>query len=324
MRRTSDGTHPRARKDTGRRATWALLALLAGGTGTAHGAIFSARVRWLPSTGPGVTGYRLYQRTLGGSYGTPYDAGLPQPAADGTLGYTVSGLDTAITYVFMMTAYGANGSESAGSNEVTLAAVATTTTTPSTTTTTPSTTTTRPPTTTTTTTTATTTTLPAAISQAGWGLVFVDSQELAAENGAAVNGFDGDSATIWHTKWSPTADPLPHEIQLDLGATYTVSGFRYRPRPSGQNGRIKDWQFYVSTTAGSWGTAVASGTFANSSTEKQITFAAVTGRYVRLRALSEVNGNPWTSMAELNVLGTLAAPRTTTTMSTTTITPPSG
>ena len=98
---------------------------------------------------------------------------------------------------------------------------------------------------------------------------------------------------------------------------------RYRPRPSGQNGRIKDWQFYVSTTAGSWGTAAATGTFANSSTEKQITFAAVTGRYVRLRALSEVNGNPWTSMAELNVLGTLAAPTTTTT-STTTITPPSG
>jgi hypothetical protein len=32
-------------------------------------------------------------------------------------------------------------------------------------------------------------------------------------------------------------------------------------------------------------------------------FTTKTGQYVRLRALSEVNGYPWTSMAELNVLG---------------------
>ena len=50
-----------------------------------------------------------------------------------------------------------------------------------------------------------------------------------------------------------------------------------------------------------WGTAVASGTFPNSATEKQVTFTAKTGQYVRLRALTEVNGQPWTTVAELNV-----------------------
>ena len=45
-----------------------------------------------------------------------------------------------------------------------------------------------------------------------------------------------------------------------------------------------------------------SGTFANDETEKQVLFDRKLGRCVRLVALSEVNGNPWTTMAELNVL----------------------
>jgi lysophospholipase L1-like esterase len=57
-----------------------------------------------------------------------------------------------------------------------------------------------------------------------------------------------------------------------------------------------------------WGSPVATGTFANSITGKQVSFATTTAQYVRLRALSEVNGNPWTSMAELYVLGQCIAP----------------
>jgi len=47
---------------------------------------------------------------------------------------------------------------------------------------------------------------------------------------------------------------------------------------------------------------VAAGTFAKTGTEKEVLFPSKTGRFVRLRALSEINGNPWTSVAELNVL----------------------
>ncbi len=65
-----------------------------------------------------------------------------------------------------------------------------------------------------------------------------------------------------------------------------------------------------------WGTAVATGTFnyGNLSTNcpgpgagvpsaLQIAFPQTTGQYIRLLALSEFNGHPWTSVAELNVLG---------------------
>ena len=47
---------------------------------------------------------------------------------------------------------------------------------------------------------------------------------------------------------------------------------------------------------------MAAGTFAKTGTEKEVLFPSKTGRFVRLRALSEINGNPWTSVAELNVL----------------------
>jgi PKD repeat protein len=145
------------------------------------------------------------------------------------------------------------------------------------------------------------------IPKAGWSLQFVDSEETVAPGGyGAVKAFDGDINTYWHTRYYNVPDPpLPHEIQINLGAVYDVSGFRYLPRQgTSQNGRIRDWEFYVSTNPSSWGSPVATGAFTNDATEKEVLFSAKTGQYIRLRAHSEVNGNPsWTTMAEINVLG---------------------
>ncbi len=59
-----------------------------------------------------------------------------------------------------------------------------------------------------------------------WSLIYCDSQELIGENGTATNAFDGNPATIWHTEWFRANPPCPHEIQIDLGYTYYVDGFR--------------------------------------------------------------------------------------------------
>ncbi|GIG62496.1 hypothetical protein Lfu02_68680 [Longispora fulva] len=131
-----------------------------------------------------------------------------------------------------------------------------------------------------------------------------DSQELSGENAPCTNVLDGNAGTFWHTQWSGANPTPPHEIQLDLGASYSVTNLYYLPRQSGTNGRIARYEVYVSTDGTTWGTAVATGTFPNVSTERTVTFTGKSGRYVRLRALSEVNGNPWTSVAELNVGGT--------------------
>ena len=155
------------------------------------------------------------------------------------------------------------------------------------------------------------------IPQSGWSLVSVDSQETICGNGVGANAFDGNPSTMWHTQFCPSSAPMPHQISINLGASYTLTAFQYLPRQDGSAcGWIKDYAFYVSSDGVNWGTAVATGTFnyGNLSTNcpgpgasvpsaLQIAFPPTTGQYIRLVALDELHGNPWTSMAELNVLG---------------------
>ncbi|PET92644.1 M6 family metalloprotease domain-containing protein, partial [Bacillus cereus] len=138
------------------------------------------------------------------------------------------------------------------------------------------------------------------IPQTNWTLKYVDSYNWY---NLGTYAFDGNKDTFWHTNWSPVA-PMPHEIQIDLGAIYNLSKFSYLPRQDGQiNGTIKDYEFYVSSDGVNWGTAVSIGVFANNTNLKEVSFANKTGRYIKLRALSEVNNNPWASAAEINVFG---------------------
>lgn len=141
------------------------------------------------------------------------------------------------------------------------------------------------------------------VPQTNWSLWYVDSEELIGEDGAAENAFDGDTSTIWHTKWYKGNSVLPHEIQIDLGATYDINGFRYLPRQDGgESGRIYQYEFFVSSDGAKWGNPVAGGTFANDATEKEVLFSPKTGKFIRLRAVTEVNDKSWTTMAEINVL----------------------
>ena len=158
--------------------------------------------------------------------------------------------------------------------------------------------------------------------QSGWAVIYVDSQQTGCFNGAASNAIDGNPATFWHTQFCGASPPLPHEIQIDLGASYTLSAFQYLPRQDGSAcGWIKQYEFYISPDGINWGTPVATGTFdytgytikcpgpgAGIPTPRQIGFPAAIGRYIRLRALSEMNGTPYTSAAEINVLSIQLAP----------------
>ena len=141
------------------------------------------------------------------------------------------------------------------------------------------------------------------ISQSLWKLHYVDSEELMGEEGSAVNAFDGDNSTIWHTEWESDVPTHPHEIQIDTGDIYKINEFKYLPRLEHVNGRIGQYEFYVSLDGSNWGTPVATGTFINDASEKEITFPAVVCRFIRLKALTEVNNRAWTSVAELNIKG---------------------
>ncbi len=144
----------------------------------------------------------------------------------------------------------------------------------------------------------------ALVAKDNWTLQYVDSEEVVREDGAATNAFDGDPTTHWHTQYYGSKPYPPHDIQINLGGLYDLTGFRYLPRQSGAiNGRIYRYEFYVSLDGRNWGRPVAQGAFVNSPIEKEIIFPVATAKYVRLVALSEVNDQPYTTVAELSVLG---------------------
>ena len=153
-------------------------------------------------------------------------------------------------------------------------------------------------------------TVPRLIHRSHWSVIYADSEELdTREKRNAYKVFDGVIETLWGTEWLSTTAPLPHEIQIDVGESYNISGFRYLPRQDysenvwQENGAIAQYEFYISNNKSNWGSPVADGTFAKNRTEKEVLFTGKKGRYIRLVALSEVNGKPWTVISELNLIG---------------------
>jgi len=136
-----------------------------------------------------------------------------------------------------------------------------------------------------------------------WKLVRVDSESKFNDKLGA-DAFDGDPNTWWHTEFQDARPGHPHEIVIDLGKAREIQGFRYLPRTdSSTNGMIEDFEFYVSDKPDQFGTPAAKGKFTAAKQEQEFTFSKRTGRYVCLKALSEINGKPFTSAAELSVLG---------------------
>ncbi len=141
------------------------------------------------------------------------------------------------------------------------------------------------------------------IPQEAMEVIYVDSEETAAEDGSAANVLDGDKETIWHTEWSGDTNPgYPHEIIFKLDQEYKIENFSYWPRQSSANGRIKTFEFYVTNDTSDWGEPVLSGNWENENNKQTEELTSpVTAQFVRLVALSEVNDNIWASAAEINL-----------------------
>jgi len=145
--------------------------------------------------------------------------------------------------------------------------------------------------------------LPQVLNKSNWSLISVDSEELAGSDTPAIYAFDDDPATFWHTKWQDSSPLHPHNITIDLGELYNLSGFSYLPRQDGgYNGDIEEYEFYASADGTEWFLA-QSGTLLGQKDQVNIMIDGVVGRYVRLVSLSEVNDNPWANVAELDVVG---------------------
>ena len=138
------------------------------------------------------------------------------------------------------------------------------------------------------------------INKTGWKLVSADSQHSGNE---AKLAFDGKNNTFWHTEYQGSEPQCPHTLIIDMVNQYKVTAFTYLARQDGsQNGMVKGYEVYLSLDGKTWGTAVATGEFKNTTSLQVAKLkTAKVARYLKFVAKSEINGKAWTSAAEVGI-----------------------
>lgn len=147
------------------------------------------------------------------------------------------------------------------------------------------------------------------IPQTGWSLV---SATPSQSGYGGTKAFDGDKNSYFHVPWG-NAHARPHELVIDLGQLYVINEFNYQANTNTSppwEGRIADYNLYLSEDGIEWGSPVVSGTFFYTGLNQYSLFQNSTGRYVKFEAI-----NSWlydasltdvrTSIAEINFRGTI-------------------
>jgi len=130
---------------------------------------------------------------------------------------------------------------------------------------------------------------------------YADSSEPGFEPSLAI---DDDPKTMWHSAWTPEPAKLPHEIVIDLQQAVVISGLRVLPRQDGNpNGRVAEFEVYVSQDGKSWGEAIARGTWDARPVERIIRFPhSITTQWIKFVAKREIRGQQFTSLAEIDII----------------------
>src|ERR1017187_8921722 len=125
-------------------------------------------------------------------------------------------------------------------------------------------------------------TQPSKLATLGARVIDTDSED--SDNGnVAANAFDGNADTIWHTRWTPENDPMPHHLTIDLGRAVIFKGITYLPRQDGANGRIAGCEIYCSTEPNSWAAPTAKVKWPNTDQLQTVTFnQPVKARYLKV------------------------------------------
>jgi hypothetical protein len=127
------------------------------------------------------------------------------------------------------------------------------------------------------------------------------SADSYAPDHAPAQAGDGDLGSIWHTEFVGATPGYPHELVVDLGSSRPIEGLLYVPRQDSAHGRVKDFEVRVSLDGKTWGDPLARGRWENDPTFKYVALPAPKARYVQLRGLSEVEGRPFMSAAEVAI-----------------------
>lgn len=150
------------------------------------------------------------------------------------------------------------------------------------------------------------------LAHTGWTAT-AGSEETTKETAPASQAIDGNTTTIWHSKWSDggthpnIANDQNNEFTIDFGQNVTINKFEYVPRSSGTsvNGIITKYKLLYSTTeSGNDFKELTSGEWDADKTVKTATFAPTEMRRIQIRALATLDDtatkNQHVTAAEFN------------------------
>jgi len=132
----------------------------------------------------------------------------------------------------------------------------------------------------------------------------VSCTSFQAGEGEPEQVIDGDPSTYWHSRWRTNPTRNPHELVIDFGASLKIGAVAYRAREDMENGRVRDYAIYFSEDGKTWGQPATSGHFENYADEEQEAklVRPVTARFMKFVVKSEVNGNSFAAIAELDIV----------------------
>lgn len=130
-------------------------------------------------------------------------------------------------------------------------------------------------------------------------VIAYDSQTVS---GSAAKALDDNPMNAWTSADSA----FPHYLTVDLGGVRQVNGLSYLPKQEQRSniyeGNIANYQVLISLDAINW-SLMGQGTWTKTLSMSSVNFSTVNARYVKLLALSEVNGARVVAAAEVRVLG---------------------
>lgn len=131
----------------------------------------------------------------------------------------------------------------------------------------------------------------------------INLKSADSEVNPATYAFDGNTSTYWLS--SNVAQP--HQLQIKLNDCVNILNITYTARKDIADGRVADYEVYVSKDGTNWDNYVAKGKLINTTINQTINLIPKSGRYLKFVVLSEVKGLNMAAIGELT-LCTVADP----------------
>jgi Beta-galactosidase/beta-glucuronidase len=131
----------------------------------------------------------------------------------------------------------------------------------------------------------------------------VTASSFESGEGNPDHAIDGNTATFWHSRYSPDRDAGPHFLVLDLGTRRDISGVLLTARPDSSNGRIRECEILLSDDGRTWRKTAATARLRNDSATQLVDFGGTEStRYLKIDVKSEHSPHGLASLGEIDVV----------------------